>query len=78
MMQGKHSAAEAILDHQLTEQVIEDLLRVNYELDEMQTDLAVSPALTEDQSSARQGNRGLVDNLRYICSNLRPLTVDCS
>jgi hypothetical protein len=78
MMQGKHSAAEAILDHQLTEQVIEVLLRVNYELDEMQTDLAVSPALTEDLSAVRLGIRDLADNLRRICGNLRPLTVDCS
>ncbi|MBA4379912.1 MAG: histidine kinase, partial [Anaerolinea sp.] len=64
------------LARELHDQVIQDLLSINYELEGMETEQAVSPALANDLSNARQGIRELVDNLRRICGNLRPLTID--
>jgi signal transduction histidine kinase len=64
------------LSRELHDQVIQDLLSVNYELEEMESEQAVSPTLADDLSSVRQGIRELVDNLRRICANLRPLTID--
>lgn len=64
------------LARELHDQVIQDLLSINYELEGMETEPAVSPTLANDLSDARQGIRELVDNLRRICGNLRPLTID--
>jgi signal transduction histidine kinase len=64
------------LARELHDQVIQDLLSINYELEEMETVQAVSPSLVDDLSTVRLGIRELVDNLRRICGNLRPLTID--
>jgi signal transduction histidine kinase len=64
------------LARELHDQVIQDLLSINYELEEMQTDREVSPDLADDLSEVRLGIRELVDSLRRICGDLRPLTID--
>jgi signal transduction histidine kinase len=62
------------LARELHDEIIQDLLSINYELEGMQTNLPVS--LTDDLMDVRQAIRGLVDDLRSICSNLRPPTID--
>lgn len=66
----KHVARE------LHDQVIQDLLSINYELEGMETEQGLPPALADDLAEARQGIRGLVDALRQICGSLRPPTID--
>jgi signal transduction histidine kinase len=66
----KHVARE------LHDQVIQDLLSINYELEGMETEQGVPPTLIDDLAEARQGIRGLVDALRQICGSLRPPTID--
>ncbi len=69
-LERKHVARE------LHDQVIQDLLSINYELEEMESEQEVSPELANDFNEVRQGIRELVGSLRIICSNLRPLTID--
>lgn len=64
------------LSRELHDQIIQDLLSINYELESMESELSSSESLTDDLAEARQGIRMLVDNLRRICGNLRPLTID--
>lgn len=64
------------LARELHDQVIQDLLSINYELEGMETEREVSPGLSNDLMEVRQGIRELVDNLRRICGDLRPLTID--
>ncbi len=64
------------LSRELHDQVIQDLLSVNYELEGIESEHSVSLALSNDLSEVRQGIRELVDNLRQICGNLRPPTID--
>ncbi|MBI9050312.1 MAG: ATP-binding cassette domain-containing protein [Anaerolineaceae bacterium] len=66
----KHVARE------IHDQVIQDLLSINYELEDMETVVPVSKTLTNDLTDVRQNIRELVDNLRNICGNLRPPTID--
>jgi signal transduction histidine kinase len=62
------------LARELHDQIIQDLLSVNYELEEMETDLP--GAVGDHLADVRQGIRELVDNLRRICGSLRPPTID--
>ena len=64
------------LARELHDQIIQDLLSINYELEGMETEPAVIPALANDLEDVRQGIRELVDNLRRICGILRPPTID--
>jgi signal transduction histidine kinase len=64
------------LSRELHDQIIQDLLSVNYELEEMVTENSVLPGLANDLSEVREGIRELVDDLRRICGDLRPLTID--
>ncbi len=64
------------LARELHDQIIQDLLSINYELEEMKTKETVLPVLANDLSNVHQGIRELVDNLRRICGDLRPLTID--
>lgn len=66
----KHVARE------LHDQVIQDLLSINYELEGMETEEDIPPALASDLSVVRQGIRELVVSLRRICGDLRPPTID--
>ena len=66
----KHVARE------LHDEVIQDLLSINYELEGMETEQEITPALASDLSVVRQGIRELVVSLRRICGDLRPPTID--
>jgi len=64
------------LAREIHDEVIQDLLSINYELEGLETEQVISPALSQDLSRVRQDIRGLIDNLRRICGNLRPPTID--
>jgi signal transduction histidine kinase len=64
------------LARELHDLVIQDLLSTNYELEEIEEGEAVSPTLKSELTNIRQGIRGLVDDLRRICGDLRPPTID--
>jgi signal transduction histidine kinase len=66
----KHVARE------LHDQVIQDLLSINYELEGMETEQEITPALASDLAVVRDGIRELVVSLRRICGDLRPPTID--
>ena len=64
------------LARELHDQIIQDLLSVNYELEEMKTEESILPSLANDLSDVHQGIRELIDSLRRMCGDLRPLTID--
>lgn len=64
------------LAREIHDQVIQDLLSINYELEGMEMGADVTGELAEDLANTRQGIRELVESLRRICGNLRPLTID--
>lgn len=64
------------LAREIHDQVIQDLLSINYELEGLEIGGEVTPNLAADLSNTRYGIRELVEGLRRICGNLRPLTID--
>ncbi|MEM7534652.1 MAG: ATP-binding cassette domain-containing protein [Chloroflexota bacterium] len=66
------------LARELHDQVIQDLLSLNYELEELET-LTARPTqqqLAATVSEVRADIRTLVGDVRRICGNLRPPTID--
>jgi signal transduction histidine kinase len=63
------------LARELHDQVIQDLLGFNYRLEEIES-IAKSPVLQSELASIRQGIRNVVGELRQMCSDLRPPTID--
>jgi len=63
------------LAREIHDQVIQDLLSVNYRLEEIEED-GVNSSLKEEIADIRSGIKLLVDDLRRICGNLRPPTID--
>jgi signal transduction histidine kinase len=64
------------LAREIHDQVIQDLLSVNYELEEIEASDAAAPVLSEDLPGIRENIRSLVSDLRRICGSLRPPTID--
>jgi signal transduction histidine kinase len=64
------------LARELHDQVIQDLLSINYELEGIKTDHVVPAPLADEMTEVRQEIRLIVDDLRRICGNLRPPTID--
>jgi signal transduction histidine kinase len=64
------------LARELHDQMIQDLLSLNYELEEMAAAATAVPYLADDIADVRNDIRALVQDLRRICSNLRPPTID--
>ncbi len=62
------------LARELHDQMIQDLLSLNYELEEVAG--KAPEALAADVAEVRQNIRTLVTDLRRICGNLRPPTID--
>ena len=62
------------LARELHDQVIQDLLSTNYQLEELARES--SPQLEDALSDVRQNIRELVDDVRRICGDLRPPTID--
>ena len=64
------------LAREIHDQVIQDLLSVNYELEEIEASEAASPVFCQGLSDIRDSIRNLVADLRRICGSLRPPTID--
>lgn len=64
------------LAREIHDQVIQDLLSVNYELEEIEASEATTLGLREELPGIRENIRSLVADLRRICGNLRPPTID--
>ncbi|MEW5960262.1 MAG: ATP-binding cassette domain-containing protein, partial [Chloroflexota bacterium] len=64
------------LARELHDQVIQDLLSVNYQLEELESHRAGSPELVAALEDIQVNIRLMVDDLRRICGNLRPPTID--
>lgn len=64
------------LARELHDQIIQDLLGINYELEEIGSIRKLTSTYTERIFHIREGIRDLVGNLRQICGNLRPPTID--
>jgi signal transduction histidine kinase len=64
------------LAREIHDQIIQDMLGVNYQLEEIEAERAVTPALKEALAGIRDDIRTLVADLRHICGNLRPPTID--
>lgn len=64
------------LARELHDDVIQDLLSLNYQLEEMLNIDEAPPTLNAEIDDVRQSIRRLVDGLRQICGNLRPPTID--
>jgi signal transduction histidine kinase len=64
-----------VLARELHDQIIQDLLGLNYRLEEVES-LENPSALQKEVASIRQGIRNLVGELRQMCSNLRPPAID--
>jgi signal transduction histidine kinase len=66
----KHVARE------LHDQAIQDLLSTNYELEEIASRYHDEPELQRDLANVRDVIRHTIDDVRQICGNLRPPTID--
>lgn len=63
------------LARELHDQVIQDLLSVNYQLEEIEVE-AEQSAQADELAEVRTSIRALVNDVRRICGNLRPPTID--
>lgn len=73
---GEREQERKHIARELHDQVIQELLSINYELEEMESEHHMPAVATNDINEVRQSIRDLVSSLRVICSNLRPLTID--
>ena len=61
------------LARELHDQIIQDLVSIHYQLDSITTDLG---ARGEELTGVHENLRGLIDEVRHICADLRPPTID--
>lgn len=71
----EREAERKALARELHDQVIQDLLSYNYQLEDAENN-ASDDSQQEDLSKIRTGIRRVVGNIRQICSDLRPPTID--
>lgn len=64
------------LAREIHDQVLQDLLSVNYRLEEIEEDTAITGPHQDEVADIRSSIKMLVDDLRRICGNLRPPTID--
>ncbi|MCA9937261.1 MAG: ATP-binding cassette domain-containing protein [Anaerolineales bacterium] len=64
------------LARELHDEVIQDMLSINYRLEEIETDETITPEQQEEVGDIRHSIRELVEDVRRICGNLRPPTID--
>lgn len=64
------------LAREIHDQVLQDLLTVNYRLEEVEETETITGLLQEEVGDIRSSIKMLVDDLRRICGNLRPPTID--
>ena len=75
-LQSEREQERKRLAREIHDQVIQDLISIGYELEEMGAERPDPAALANNLLDVRQDIRELVDNLRQICGNLRPPTID--
>jgi len=63
------------LARELHDQIIQDMLSFNYRLEEIEN-VENSPALQKEIASIREGIRSMVSELRQMCSDLRPPSIE--
>jgi signal transduction histidine kinase len=63
------------LARELHDQIIQDMLSVNYRLEEIEN-VEVSPALQKELESIRHLIRSMVGELRQLCGDLRPPSIE--
>ncbi|MBP7962450.1 MAG: ATP-binding cassette domain-containing protein [Caldilineaceae bacterium] len=64
------------LARELHDQVIQDMLSVNYDLEELTGAVGDQDGLGDELGQIRGEIRALVESVRRICGNLRPPTID--
>jgi len=64
------------LARELHDQVIQDLLSVNFQLEDLAGEDEGGEAVAGELGEIRESVRTLVDDVRRICGNLRPPTID--
>lgn len=64
------------LARELHDQVIQDLLSVNFQLEEIEGEEESGGAISSELAAARESLRALIDDVRRICGVLRPPTID--
>lgn len=64
------------LARELHDQLIQDLLSLSYQLEDVFEAYADNPEMKEKIQGMRRHTREMVDNLRRICGDLRPPTID--
>ncbi len=63
------------LARELHDQMIQDLLSLNYQIEDIES-MAEDAGLADELTEVRGSIRTLVEDLRRICGNLRPPTID--
>jgi len=64
------------LAREIHDQIIQDLLSTNYQLEALEGVEPTPEKLHEDIAQIQENIRGMIDELRVICGNLRPPTID--
>lgn len=64
------------LARELHDQMIQDLLSLNYQIEDIASMAEDSTGLADELAEVRESIRALVEDLRRICGNLRPPTID--
>ncbi len=64
------------LAREIHDQIIQDLLSTNYQLEELENKFNTVDQLQNDLFYIQENIRGMIDDLRNICGNLRPPTID--
>ena len=64
------------LARELHDQVIQDLISINFQLENVETENKLPAAFAGELKNVRDGIRELVIELRQICGSLRPPTID--
>jgi signal transduction histidine kinase len=73
---SERESERKFLARELHDQIIQDLLGINYQLEDMGTQREISAHIAKYLVEVRGGIRELVDDLRRICGDLRPPTID--
>ena len=64
------------LARELHDQVVQSLLGVNYRLEEIEVERGVDPVVKADLADIRESIRAQVTDIRRMCGDLRPPTLD--
>lgn len=64
------------LAREIHDQIIQDMLSTNYQLEELATKPSNAEEMQDHLFVIREGIRSMIDELRNICGNLRPPTID--